>query len=247
MKKRLVSILLITAMTTGLAACGSGSAKNLSADTPENTEASATVNTEASSEAPAAISTEVSTEVNSETTYLPDTEATDEADIIEQTGTYVGQYGYTDDGYSILSYTLDGKSVSDCGDFYLVDAILLKPVEVPELKDGEEYTFVSDELTGETVTIKCTGNNTFICEETNQDYYRPDDGNGWLYCDSADRVDAPFFKGRLRILKDAKTGSVLDDNIATITPELFEKEDLWFNQVEFTGKGFVCSLIFCGD
>lgn len=168
--------------------------------------------------------------------------------------TPVGDYYSNEYDYSPLSFWLQGGTAVDNGDYYTVQAVFEKPVMVPaDMKAGDTYTAVVDELTGEKETFTCVsdenGAKTFTSE------HHPECGTtGWekdgmvaLHENSEDRIDAPFYNGVLRIRKDALTGdAITQDPYTTVTMSDFAW-DHWFNAVAFDGNGYVTQLIFVGD
>ena len=69
-----------------------------------------------------------------------------------------------------------------------------------------------------------------------------------LYQDSDDRVDAPFYEGKLCISKDAVTGVAPDPSpYETVSKDTFAADDTWFNGVFFDENGVVMGLVYYGD
>lgn len=248
MKNKVILSLLGMLMATSLIACGSGendSAKKFYEFKQQNSQTEA--ETEVESEKISETQTEKIPETQSETGQEPV-----EADLIEETGTIVGQYGYNGDGYSNLSFTLVGDSLVEDEAYYIMDATLLKPAMVPaNLRKGQAYTLVRDELEGKTLEITYQGDGKFIDQDGMEYYVHKDDENSteWiLYCGSDDRVDVPFFKGRVRIKKDAVTGVDITKEYRTVTKEeLMNDGNQWFNGVMFDGRGIITRLVFFGD
>jgi hypothetical protein len=155
---------------------------------------------------------------------------------------------------SLLSYSLDPSTLTDEGDYYTVNATFAKPITVsPDLKVGDVVTITVNELTGETEDITLGENGDFTSPEGYEYYYFfndmsiNEDGDIVLYEGSDDRVDAPFYEGKLCISKEALMGIALENGgYNTVT-----KEDLttytWYNGVYFDNDGVVQSLIIYGD
>ena len=248
MKNKFILSLLGMLLTTNLIACGAGgddSARKFYEFKQQNSQAEAQTETE--SERIAETETERIPEAQSETEQEPE-----ETDLIEETGTIVGQYGYNDEGYSNLSFTLEGDSLVEDEAYYIMDATLLKPARVPaDLRKGQKYTLVRDELTGKTMEVTHQGDGIFIDHDGMEYYVHKDDKNPkeWiLYCGSDDRVEVPFFQGRVRIKKDAVTGVAISNEYKTVTKEeLMNNRSLWFNGVMFDGRGIITRLVFFGD
>lgn len=175
----------------------------------------------------------------------------------------VQQYGYQEDRsgrgtegqMSLLSYLLKVETLEDAGEYFTVDATFMKPITVsPDLKIGDTVTVTFNELTGETEELTYTREGILSGKDGNEYYYHPDDdyftlnGEVVLYQDSDDRVDAPFYEGKLCISKDAVTGIALDPNpYETVSQDTFTTDGNWFNGVFFDENGVVMGLIFYGD
>ncbi len=163
----------------------------------------------------------------------------------------IQEYGFTQKGYSILSYTLHGDTLKDEGDYYTVEATFAKPVPMPENpQEGEEYVITVDELNGTTRTITCVGESQFVDENESDIYAFPEEGfeGRYLYEYSDDRIDCDFYEGTLCIRKDAVTGAaILQQPYETIKEEDISGGDHWFNGLKFDDEGFVTELIFFGD
>lgn len=167
----------------------------------------------------------------------------------EESYALIRQYG-NDGEYSLLSYDLKGSTLQDCGDYFAIDAVFSKPVEVPgDLELGDTYTFVADELTQESVTVEYVSEGILLDHESNMEYYYwPEDGEGSvvLYCGSDDRVDAPFAEGTLRIRKNATTGIAITGEYETVSEAKLSEDD-WYNGVKFDSEGYVTDLVHFGD
>lgn len=188
-----------------------------------------------------------------------DSKAPVDADSWELIKQYGFQEDFSDRGnvgqWSLLSYGLKSAGLKDEGEYFTVDATFLKPVTVsPDLKMGDTVTVTMDELTGETETLTYAREGILTGENGAEYYYHPENddwklnGEVILYQDSDDRVDAPFYEGRLCISKDAVTGVALDPTpYETVSKDTFSGEDRWFNGVFFDDSGVVMELIYYGD
>ncbi|KIR02599.1 hypothetical protein P261_01414 [Lachnospiraceae bacterium TWA4] len=161
-------------------------------------------------------------------------------------------YGFNADGYSNLSYDLDEKSLKDEGSYYSIKAIYSKPVQVPDnLKVGSTYTITIDELKGKKKTLTYKEKGLLVDENGMEYYYDLDSADKnhrvTLYHDSDDRLDAPFYKGTLKIKKDAIMGEAIIQSYETVSEEELSNEDNWFNGVAFDDMGYVEKLVFFGD
>ena len=175
----------------------------------------------------------------------------------------IRQYGYQEDRsdrgtvgqMSLLSYMLKEETLQDAGEYFTVDATFMKPITVPsDLKIGDTVTVTFNELTGETEELTYAQEGILSGKEGNEYYYNPDNdyaalnGEVVLYEGSDDRVDAPFYEGKLCISKDAVTGVALDPSpYETVSKDTFTAEDNWFNGVFFDENGVVMGLIYYGD
>ena len=175
----------------------------------------------------------------------------------------VQQYGYQENRsdremvgqWSLLSYLLKVDTLQDAGEYFTVDATFMKPVTVAaDLKIGDTVTVTLNELTGDTEELTYESEGTLMGKDGAEYYYYPDNdnfkenGEVVLYQDSADRVDAPFYEGKLCISKDAVTGVALDPSpYETVSKDTFTAEDNWFNGVFFDENGVVMGLVYYGD
>ena len=131
----------------------------------------------------------------------------------------------------------------------------MKPITVPsDLKIGDTVTVTFNELTGETEELTYAQEGILSGKEGNEYYYNPDNdyaalnGEVVLYEGSDDRVDAPFYEGKLCISKDAVTGVALDPSpYETVSKDTFSAGGNWFNGVFFDENGVVMGLIYYGD
>ncbi len=168
--------------------------------------------------------------------------------------TTMGDYYLNEYDYSPLSFWLQGGTAVDNGDYYTVQAVFEKPVMVPvDMQVGDTYTAVVNELTGEQDTFTCVsaenGEETFRSENHPECWATDWERDGMVALEeaSADRIDAPFYEGVLRIRKDAVTGDAITHGpYTTVTMSDFARDD-WFNAVAFDGNGYVTQLIFVGD
>lgn len=188
--------------------------------------------------------------------------SSDSAPVDVDSWKIVQQYGYQEDRsdrgmvgeMSLLSYLLKADSLQEVGEYFIVDATLMKPVTVAaDLKIGDTVTVTFNELTGETEELTYEKEGALTGKDGAEYYYYPDsdynkvDGEIILYQDSDDRVDAPFYEGKLCISKDAVTGVALDPSpYETVTKDSFDESN-WFNGVFFDENGVVMGLVFYGD
>lgn len=175
----------------------------------------------------------------------------------------VQQYGYQEDRsdrgtvgqMSLLSYLIKSDTLKDEGEYFTMDATFMKPVTVPsDLKVGDTVTVTFNELTKETEELTYEREGTLTGKDGSEYYYYPDsdnfklNGDVVLYQDSDDRVDAPFYEGKLCVSKDAVTGVALDPSpYETVSRETFTEDGNWFNGVFFDENGVIMGLIFYGD
>lgn len=171
-------------------------------------------------------------------------------DSMKESWKVIQEYGF-ENGYSILSFLLDGKTLKDCGDYYSITAAFGKPITVPgNLKIEDTYKFVCNELTEQTILVTYSEEGILKGEHNEEYYYNPsEDGSDViLYSSSYDREDAPFYNGVLYIRKDAVTGAaILQQPYKTVTEEDLTQEDMSYNGVAFDKDGRVTELIFFGD
>ncbi len=231
MRRKIVAVLLGLCLLSGLAGCQKTNGENPIGG--GSYQPGATENTEGSAEK--------ETEVKKDP----------EADLFQESLAIIGEYGVYESGYSILSYRLEGKSLADCGDYFEIQAVFRKPIEIEKPEPGKSITIVTNEFTGEKVELNYLSEGTLVdADEREYICYESPRENGKyiLTVDSDDRVDADFFNGVLRIRKDAVTGYFLEGNYKTVSKETFANDfGLWFNGVAFDENGYVTELIYIGD
>lgn len=160
----------------------------------------------------------------------------------------IEEYGMSNEGQSNLSFYIKEGSMQDCGDYYKLDVTFAKGIAVDaHLKIGDEITFVTNELTGETDTVIYKEKGILYSEKTEMEYwYSPteDEDTTVLFCFSDDRVEAPFYEGTLLVRKDAQCGEAITQTYQNVTMDnLFG----YYNGVRFDKDGYVTALIFFGD
>lgn len=270
MKKKSIVCLLTMAMFLG--GCGSSSSAPASpAESSQTAQESQVQESQASSSMDAS---EVMPETSSEATE--ESEATAERSAAGNTSAVsdsvpvdadswkiIRQYGYQEDRsdrgtvgqMSLLSYMLKEETLQDAGEYFTVDATFMKPITVPsDLKIGDTVTVTFNELTGETEELTYAQEGILSGKDGNEYYYNPDNdysilnGDVVLYQDSDDRVDAPFYEGKLCISKDAVTGVALDPSpYETVSKDTFTTGGNWFNGVFFDENGVVMGMVYYGD
>lgn len=269
MKKKSIVCLITMAMLLG--GCGSSSSAPASpAESSQTTqesqvqESSTSSLTDVSEVMPETFSeSKAESGADAESTAAGSTsEVSDTAPVDAASWKIVQQYGYQEDRsdrgtvgqMSLLSYLLKADTLQDAGEYFTVDATFLKPVTVTaDLKIGDTVTATFNELTGETEELTYEREGILTGKDGAEYYYYPDNenykenGEVILYQDSDDRVDAPFYEGKLCISKDAVTGVVLDPSpYETVTKDSFNESN-WFNGVFFDENGVVMGLVFYGD
>lgn len=172
-----------------------------------------------------------------------------EVHTVEDSWKTIQEYGF-ENGYSVLSYRLNGETLKDCGEYYSIEATFSKPVKVPgNLQVGDTCKIVINDFTGETVEVTYSTEGYLTSEDGMEIYYYPpEDGSDTeIYQGSADRIDSPFYNGILHIRKDAVTGAAITGQpYVTITQEELAYRN-WFNGLAFDESGMVTELIYFGD
>lgn len=181
---------------------------------------------------------------------LPD-EVKATVDVIREYGFYKDRN--LNDGDSVLSFSFDSASLESVDGGYLMDVTLAKEIRVPgDLTVGESCVVTMNELTGETVEIVKTSEDGYYKEagsDYDDEYYTfgmNDDGTYTLYEMSDDRVDCPFYKGKLMILNNAVFGIAVMDDYHAVTEENLSN-DPWMNGVAIDQYGYVVSMVSYGD
>lgn len=192
---------------------------------------------------------------STETESVQQTEQMSDMSREEEAFTVVKEYGFSEDGYSNLSYLFRADTLKDCGDYYEMSAYFEKPICIPpNLSAGESYTITTNELTGETSVITVMEDGRLVGDDEMEYYcYAGEDTSGQivLYQGSDDRVDAIFYEGVVRISKEAVSGAaILNEPYEQIDEGDLrgeEGEDVWYNGVKFDENGMITELIFFGD
>lgn len=181
---------------------------------------------------------------------LPD-EVKSTVDVIREYGFY--KDGNLNDGDSVLSFSFDSTSLESVDGGYLMDVTLAKEIRVPgDLAVGESCVVTLNELTGETVEIVKTSEDGYYKEagsDYDEEYYtftKNEDETYTLYQASDDRVDCPFYKGKLMILNNAVFGIAVMDDYHAVTEENLSN-DPWMNGVAIDQFGYVVSMVSYGD
>lgn len=163
------------------------------------------------------------------------------------------QYGYVD-GHSVLSFSWDGGTAKDCGDYYEVYATYGQGIEAPgNLKMGDQVTLVFNQMTGEKRTLTYGKGGLYEAGNAGYDYpnyyYTPSaDGSPVvLYQDSDDRVDKPVYQGVLYIRKDATVEIAIVHDVKPVTFQKLNSDYNWYNGIVFDQKGYATRLVFYGD
>lgn len=174
---------------------------------------------------------------------------TADSDALDVSWGVISQYGFNDKNESILSFSLKGSTLVDCGEFYTIEATFCKPVLVSlDHNIGDIVEIVTDELTGERRALTYNGNGVFVDAE-NVEYYTMDPSASEpveLYCFSDDRVEAAFYEGIIMIAADAESCIDITDEKITVSAELLS-EDSWYNGVAFNDKNQAVTLTVYGD
>ena len=270
MKKK--SMLIMMTVTMLLGGCG-----NTSSAPASDADASSTVQESQAQESQTtslpAVS-EVMPETSSQNTVESETPAEGSADgnasaesggapVDAESWKVVQQYGYQEDRsdrgtvgqMSLLSYLIKSDTLKDEGEYFTMDATFMKPITVPsDLKIGDKVTVTFNELTKETEELTYEKEGILTGKDGGEYYYYPDNeyytlnGEVMLYQDSDDRVDAPFYEGKICVSKDAVTGVALDPSpYETVSKETFTEDGNWFNGVFFDENGVIMGMIFYGD
>lgn len=181
---------------------------------------------------------------------LPD-EVKATVDVIREFGFY--ETGNPNDGDSVLSFSFDSATLESVDGGYLMDVTLAKGIRVPgDLAVGESCVVTTNELTGETAEIVKTSEDNCYKEagsDYDNEYYtfgKNADGTYTLYQASDDRVDCPFYRGKLMILNNAVFGIAVMNNYHAVTEENLSG-DPWMNGVAIDQYGYVVSMVYYGD
>lgn len=157
---------------------------------------------------------------------------------------------------SSLSFQFLGDTLKDMDDYYEIEALFDEAYKVSgDLKVGERITL---ELSGFgcPLTIEKTSEHGYtevLPDGTLSDYeafYSYGDSSDMfetLYQDSDDVVCGPFFRGTLRIYKNAQMGYAIEDNYWTVTRIDLERQVGYWNGVSFDGRGYVTDIKYYGD
>ena len=270
MKKK--SIVCLMTMAIFLGGCGSSSSAPASpAESSQTAQESQVQEGQASSSTDASeVMQETSSEATEESEAIAESSAagntsavSDSAPVDADSWKIIQQYGYQEDRsdrgtvgqMSLLSYLLKEETLQDAGEYFTIDATFMKPITVPsDLKIGDTVTVTFNELTGETEELTYAQEGILSGKDGNEYYYNPDNdysilnGDVVLYQDSDDRVDAPFYEGKLCISKDAVTGVALDPSpYETVSKDTFTTGGNWFNGVFFDENGVVMGMVYYGD
>ena len=182
--------------------------------------------------------------------------------VDEQSLKVIQEHGYVEDYTDIgpegmvssLVYNLKTETLQDIGEYYTVDAIFLKTVDVSvDTKVGDKITVVVDDFTGETLELVCEKEGYLVGADDTEYYFHKDDprtknGETPLMHDSDDFLLSPFYEGKLCISKDARAGAVLDpESIKTVSEDTLTEYNCWFNSVFFNADGVVVGLLNYGD
>lgn len=159
----------------------------------------------------------------------------------------VKAYGF-EKGESKLSFYTDAGSVTDAGDYYLVDITVSRPVKISDKFEKDfYYSFCVDEIAGTYENVQYDGN--FLLGEDGTEYYYTPQGTDdlvELFCDSDDRVDSVFYKGQFKIDKDAIYTVNIEGSDRKIDEHTFD-DNVYFNGAKFNDNGVITQMISYGD
>ena len=155
----------------------------------------------------------------------------------------IQEYGF-ENGYSTLSFYVDGMTLYDGGDYYSISAMLGKPVKAPgNLKTGDSCELETDGLAGMTTAFTYNGDGILTDADGREYHYEPtsDGSEVVLYGMDDSQLICWFYNGELYINKDAVTGSGSAET--TFTKDEVGDEGKNYNKVAFDKNGMVTKLI----